>query len=102
MFENVSKFRLYQTAGWYSFLSPLAAVSFFVAWNHEGLLERVSSDFLEVLLISVFSSAFALALATVFGPRCIVPRPVKEIAYLGAAVSALMLFLFAAMLTYSH
>jgi hypothetical protein len=102
MFQNVSKFRLYQTAAWYSFLGPLAAVAFFVAWNHGGLLEWVPSDFLEVLLLSMFSAALALALATMFGLRCIVPRPVKEIAYLGAAVSALLLFLLTAMLTCSH
>jgi hypothetical protein len=102
MFENVSKFRLYGTAAWYSFLGPLAAVGFFVAWNHGGLLEWVPAGFLTVLLISVFSSAFALALATAFGPRCTVPRPLKEIAYLGAAVSALLLFLLTAMLTCSH
>jgi len=101
----MSKPRLYRIAAWHSFISPLGAVAFFVLWNHGGLLDWISPELVGPLLLFVFGSALLLALVTIFAPRDIAPRPVKEIAWLGAVVSTLLLGVLIQFLScskYSH
>jgi hypothetical protein len=102
MHENAHKSELHQIAAWYSFISPLAAAAFFVIWNHGDVLDWVPPELLEALLFSVFSSAFVLALVTLFTSRRIIPRPVREIACMTAVVSAFLLWIFVAMITHAH
>jgi hypothetical protein len=100
MFKNVSKPKVYEYAAWYSFLGPLAAVGLFLSAGRAEL--ELPSALLSSFLLSAFSSALGVALATLFAPRILVPRPVKEIACLGATVSALLLFMTIVMVTCSH
>jgi hypothetical protein len=103
--DTMSRPRLYRIAAWHSFIAPLGAVAFFVLWNHGGMLDWISPELVGPLLSFVFGSALLLALVIVFASREIAPRPVKEIAWLGAVVSTLllgMLILFLSYSRYSH
>ena len=98
----MSKRRLYRIAAWHSFIAPLAGVLFFVLWNRAELLDWIAPELLTLLLFFVFSSALILAVMTIFASRDVVPRPVREIAWLGAVVSTLLLGMLTLVVSHSH
>ena len=97
----MSKTSLHRIAAWHSFLAPLAGVGFFVLWSNVNLRDWVS-DLGTPLLFLVFSSAFLLAVVTILASRDAVPRPVREIAWLGVVVSGLLLGMFILFLSCSR
>jgi prepilin signal peptidase PulO-like enzyme (type II secretory pathway) len=98
----MSKTRIYGIAAWHSFIAPLAGVLFFVLWNKADLVDWISPKLPAPLLFFVFSSALILALITIFAPRDIVARPVREIAWLGAVVSSLLLGMLTLVVSHSQ